>query len=221
MIAKNLISYSIPMLRTSDSGSLALNMMETYRVSHIPIVNNNEFLGLISDSDIYDLQMPDEPIGNHNLSLFKPYVMFNQHIYEVIELVSRLKLTVVPVLNEKKEYLGVITQTDLLHQVANLMAMSNKGGIIVLELNLNDYSLSEISRIVESNDTKILSLYIKTSDVSTRIELTIKTNRIDLSPVIQSFERYNYVIKTSFLHKSEITDMYLDRLEEFIRYLEV
>jgi len=209
------------MLRTSDSGSLALNMMETYRVSHIPIVNNNEFLGLISDSDIYDLQMPDEPIGNHNLSLFKPYVMFNQHIYEVIELVSRLKLTVVPVLNEKKEYLGVITQTDLLHQVANLMAMSNKGGIIVLELNLNDYSLSEISRIVESNDTKILSLYIKTSDVSTRIELTIKTNRIDLSPVIQSFERYNYVIKTSFLHKSEITDMYLDRLEEFIRYLEV
>jgi CBS domain-containing protein len=211
----------VPVLRTSDSGQKALNMMEAYRISHLPIVNNREFLGLISDTDIYDLNMADEPIGNHNLSLFRPFVLFNQHIYEVIEVLSRLKLTVVPVLNEKKEYLGVITQTDLLHQVANLLAMSHKGGIIVLDLDMNDYSLSEISRIVESNDTKILSLYIKPSAVPKRIELTLKTNRVDLSPVIQSFERYNYIIKTSHFHDSEISDLYLNRLEEFMRYLEV
>ena len=90
MLARELISDVVTALRTSDSGTSALSWMEVFRVKHLPIVNHREFLGLISDSDIYDLNDPDEPVGNHNLSLQKPYVNEDQHIYEVIELLARM-----------------------------------------------------------------------------------------------------------------------------------
>ena len=106
MLAKDLISDVIPALKTSDSGQKALNWMDIFRISHLPIVNNEDFLGLISDKDIYDNNMAEEPIGNHNLSLFSPYVTIEQHIYEVMEVASELQLTVIPVLDSENMYQG-------------------------------------------------------------------------------------------------------------------
>jgi signal-transduction protein with cAMP-binding, CBS, and nucleotidyltransferase domain len=221
MLAKDLISDVVPALRTSDTGLKALSYMDIFRVSHLPIVNNTEFLGLISDKDIYDLNMAEEPIGNHTLSLIRPYVIFNQHIFEVIELATRLELTVIPVLDEKNSFLGVITQQDLLQYFAELTAVKHPGGIIVLELNVNDYSLSQIAQIVESNDTKILSLYISTPLDSTHLNVTLKLNRTDLTSVIQTFIRYNYNIKASYSDADTLTGMYENRYEMFMRYLNV
>ena len=80
MIAKEMISDVIPALKTSDTGITALNWMDIFKVSHLPIVNDEEFLGLISENDIYDLNMPEEPLGNHQLSLLRPYVTEDQHV---------------------------------------------------------------------------------------------------------------------------------------------
>jgi len=157
MVAKDLISEVIPSLKTSDLGQTALNWMEIFRVSHLPIVNNQDFLGLISDSDIYDMNQPEEPIGNHSLKLFKPYVEAEQHIFEVIGLASRLKLSIVPVLDSKNHFLGVITTNDLIRHIAGISAIDQPGGIIVLELVARDYSLSQIAQIVEGNNVKVLS----------------------------------------------------------------
>ena len=118
MVAADLISDNIPSLKTSDTGQVALNWMEIFKVSHLPIVNNLDFLGLISDSDIYDMNQPEEAIGNHELTLLKPYVRDNQHLFEVIGIAARLKLTVIPVLDENNHYLGVITSSDLIRHVA-------------------------------------------------------------------------------------------------------
>jgi acetoin utilization protein AcuB len=221
MLAKDLISDIIPALRTSDSGVKALYWMDIFRISHLPIVNHKEFLGLISDSDIYDLNMVEEPIGNHNLSVTHPYVLENQHVYEVIEIMSLHKLSVVPVLDEKKNYIGVITLADLIHFFATLTAVKEPGGILVLELNQNDYSLNEIAQIVEGNDAKILSSYVRSIPDSMKMEVTLKINRTNLSSVIQTFTRYDYIIKASYLKTDELEDMYSDRYEEFMRYLNV
>jgi len=221
MLAKDLMSEVVPPLLTSDTGVKALNWMEVFRVSHLPIVNNKEFLGLISDTDIYDLNMAEEPIGNHSLSLFRPYVFSEQHIFDVIEIVSRLKLTVVPVLNEKKEFLGLITLNDLVQSFAKISAVNNPGGIIVLELNIRDYSLTEIAQIVEGSDAKILSLYVASPDESTKLELTIKVNHTNIAPIIQSFERYNYTIKGSYLEDDQMDQLYKRRFDEFMTYLNV
>jgi len=219
MLAKDLLSEVVPSLKTSDTGLRALSWMEIFRISHLPIVNNKEFLGLISDTDIYDLNMADEPIGNHNLSLFSPYVTSDQHIFEVIELVSRLKLTIVPVLNQEKHYQGLITMNDLIQSFANLAGLKDPGGIIVLELHQNDYSLSEIAQIVEGNDAKIMGLYLSSSDETMKMELTLKINRPDLSPIIQTFNRYNYTIKASYHEEEDMDGFYSSRYDSFMRYL--
>jgi CBS domain-containing protein len=221
MLAKDLISDVIPALRTSDSGQKALYWMDIFRISHLPIVNNEDFLGLISDKDIYDYNMAEEPIGNHNLSLFSPYVTEDQHVYEVIELASRLSLTIVPVLSNNSHYKGVITQNDLIHYFADFSALKEPGAIIILEMSIHDYSLSQISQIVESNDAKILSLYISSHSSSTRLELTLKINRSDLTSIIQTFTRYNYTIQSTFMDHDDMDSLYENRYEMFMKYLSI
>ena len=221
MLAKDLISEVVPALKTSDTGLRALSWMEIFRISHLPIVNNKEFLGLISDTDIYDLNMANEPIGNHHLSLFSPFVTSDQHIYEIIELVSRLKLTVVPVLTKKKDYLGLITLNDLVQYVADLFALKEPGGIIVLELHQNDYSLNQISQIVESNNAKILSMYLTSPSDSMKMELTLKINQNDLTSIIHTFERYDYTIKASYMEDEDMDSFYSNRYESFMKYLNI
>ena len=221
MYAKDLISEVIPALKTSDSGQKALYWMDIFRISHLPIVNNEDFLGLISDKDIYDLNMSEEPIGNHTLSLFSPYVTGDQHIYEVMELASRMMLTVIPVLDQHSHYLGLITLTDLLHYFADMSAIKQPGGILVLDINTNDYSLTQIAQIVESNEAKILSMYITSHSLSTKMEVTLKINRTELSSIIQTFNRYNYTIKASFMYENDMDSLYESRYDSFMKYLNI
>jgi acetoin utilization protein AcuB len=221
MLAKDLISDVIPSLRTSDSGQKALYWMDIFRISHLPIVNNEDFLGLISDKDIYDSNMAEEPIGNHNLSLFSPYVTEDQHIYEVIELASRLNLSIIPVLDHNNHYKGVITQNDLIHFFADFSALKEPGAIIVLDMNIHDYSLSQIAQIVESNDARILSMYISSHSATTRMELTLKINRNDLTSIIQTFTRYNYTIHSTFMDHDDMNSLYENRYEMFMKYLSI
>jgi acetoin utilization protein AcuB len=221
MLAKDLISDVIPALRTSDSGQKALYWMDIFRISHLPIVNNEDFLGLISDKDIYDLNMADEPIGNHTLSLFSPYVTLDQHIFEVIEITSRLNLSVVPVLDHNNHYQGLITMNHLIHYFGELSALKQPGGIIVLEINVNDYSLTEIAQIIVSNDAKILSLYINSFSNSMKMEVNIKINRKELTSIIQTFNRYNYIVKASFMDENDLDSLYENRYEQFMKYLSI
>jgi CBS domain-containing protein len=221
MVAKDLISEVIPSLKTSDLGQTALNWMEIFRVSHLPIVNNQDFLGLISDADIYDMNQPEEPIGNHALTLFKPYVESDQHIFEVIGLASRLKLSVVPVLDSKNHFLGVITTSDLIRHIAGISSMDQPGGIIVLELIERDYSLSQIAQIVEGNNVKVLSMYITSPPESTKLEVTLKVNTGDLISVIRTFERYNYEVKTWVSTNDSMDRFYSERFDLLMKYLNI
>lgn len=216
-----MISEVIPALKTSDLGQTALNWMEIFRVSHLPIVNNQDFLGLISDADIYDMNQAEEPIGNHYLTLIKPYVQAEQHIFEVIGLASRLKLTVIPVLDDKNHYQGVITTNDLIRYIAGISSMDQHGGIIVLELVERDYSLTQIAQIVESNNVKILSMYITSPPDSTKLEVTLKVNTNDLSSVIRTFERYNYEVKTWASMDDSMENLYSERFDLLMKYLNI
>ncbi|HDP75015.1 MAG TPA: CBS domain-containing protein [Bacteroidales bacterium] len=221
MVAKDMISDVIPPLKTSDTGITALNWMDIFKVSHLPIVNDKEFLGLISESDIYDLNMPEEPLGNHQLSLLRPYVIEDQHVFEVMEVLSRLKLSLVPVLDSSKNYLGVITLMELLHYFTELSALRHKGSVLVIEMNVNDYSLSQISQIVEGNDAKILAAYITSHPNSTQMELTLKLNVTDVTSIKQTFLRYNYNVLGAYMKQDDESDMLNDRLNYLFKFLDI
>lgn len=219
MVAMDLISDVIPALKTSDTGLTALSWMEIFRISHLPIVNNREFLGLISDSDIYDLNSAEEPIGNHRLSLISPFVLSSVHIFEVMGLAAKMKLSVVPVLDEEKNYQGMISRTDLLDMFAKMSSLHEPGGLIVVELHENDLFLSQIAQIVESNDAKILSMYVSSPPNSTRLQVTLKLNKKNLQSILQTFERYDYTVTAFFHEDDEMDHFYSDRYEMFMRYL--
>ena len=221
MVAKDLISEVIPALKTSDLGQTALNWMEIFRISHLPIVNNLDFLGLISDADIYDMNQPNEPIGNHTLTLLKPYATSEQHIFEVIGLAARLKLSVVPVLDTNEYYKGVITTSDLIRHIAGISSMDQPGGIVVLEMIERDYSLSQIAQIVESNNIKVLSMYVTSPPESTKLELTLKLSSNDLTSVVRTFERYNYDVKTWVSSNDSIDQFYQERFDLLMKYLDM
>ncbi|HHU59008.1 MAG TPA: CBS domain-containing protein [Bacteroidales bacterium] len=221
MLAKDLISDLVPALKTSDTGLDALNWMEAFRVSHLPIVNNRTFLGLISDADIYDMNAAGEPLGNHRLSLLTPYVFDRQHIYDVVETASRLKLTLVPVLDVDKQFLGVITQQDLLQRFSELIAAHTPGGILQIEVGVRDYALSEIARIVEDADGKILSLYVTQDPEGSSLYLTLKLNRSDLQPVVRGFERFGYKIRAEYGAELPVDETARRNYESLLKYLSV
>ncbi len=156
-----------------------------------------------------------------HLRFISHYVTSEQHIFEVIGLASRLKLSVVPVLDSKNNYKGVITSNDLIRHIAGISSMDQPGGIIVLEVIDRDYSLSQIAQIVESNNVKILSMYITSSPGSTLLEVTLKVNTSDLVSVIRTFERYSYEVKTWVTDNDSMDRFYSERFDLLMKYLNI
>src|SRR5690606_21416397 len=112
----------------------------------------------------------------------------------VIGLFVQHDVDVLPVLNEKEEYLGLITSKKILQYLAEVVSVASQGSIITLELNMVDYSMTEIARIVESNDAKILTSFITSHPNSTKIEVTLKINQTDITRVLHTFDRFNYTV---------------------------
>ncbi len=196
--------------------------MEFFKVSHLPIVNNEDFLGLISESDIYNLNCGEEAIGNHKLSLIRPYVTEEQHLWEVAEIVAKLKLTLIPVLSQDSNaFLGSIILPELVQHMARIVGSDENGSIIVLEMGVRDYSLTEIARIVEEENTKILGLYVSGTEDSMKINVTLKLDTTHITAILRSFDRYDYNIRASFMMNDDVNSLYKDRYESFLSYLNV
>ncbi len=220
MLAIDLVQNFIPPLRTSDTAQQALDRMFEFKISHLPIVNEADFLGLISESDILGVKDLEQPIGNYTLSLYYQSVYDTQHIYEVMRVINEQSLSAVPVINKQNHFIGIITMKNLVNYFAKLTGVDNPGGIIIVELISRDYSLSEIAKYVEEEDTRILSSYVQSFDESTKMELTLKLNKTDLGPVITAFQRRGLIIKGTFSQNSRSDDS-MDRYDQFMQYLNI
>lgn len=218
MLAIELITDEIPPLKFSDNGDKALAWMEEFKVYELPLVNEHKFLGLITENELLDLNNPTMLLSEITRPLDRPCVYGHDHIYSVISTMSEHKLSIVAVLDEQDNYLGMISQKDLIENISSVAAFKEPGGIIELEMNTHDYSLVEIANIIEGNGGKVLSSYIKSKPNSTKIEVTIKTNKDDLSGILQTFNRYEYTVIASF-DKSGASEDYKQRYDAFMHFL--
>jgi len=218
MVAAELISDAIPPVHTSDTVQKVIDRMIEFRVRHLPIVNEEQFLGLLAESDIISETDNQIAVGSLALSLVNPYVLEDQHIYDVIRLFYEQQLTVVPVLDVKKNYLGMISINALNEYFARLTSVSQPGAIIVLEISNKNNSLAHMSQIVESDNAQILSSYTRAFPDSTKMEVTLKVNKQDVSAIIATFLRYEYVIKATFNY-SDNNDNSMDRYDSLMNYL--
>jgi signal-transduction protein with cAMP-binding, CBS, and nucleotidyltransferase domain len=220
MIARELINDSFPPLKISDTGLKAINWMEEFRVEHLPIVDGVNYLGLISEEDILKLHSLERPFATQTYSLIKPSVRFNQPVFEVVKMISKEKLTIVPVLDEQNHYMGLITLADVLKHYSESGIFEDSNGVIVLEMRMNNYSLSEIARLVESENAKIISSYITPNIEEETIDITLKINQSDLSRILASLTRHSYTVKEHY-HHSEFMDDLKSRYDSLMNYLDI
>jgi acetoin utilization protein AcuB len=218
MLAVELIAETIPPVHTSDTIQKVMDRLAEFRLKHLPIVNEEQFLGLIADTDLIEETDYQVQIGSLALSLVNPYVREDQHIYDVIRLFYEQQLTVVPVLDAKKNYIGLISINNMNEYFAKLTAVTEPGGIIVLEITNKNNSLAHMAQIVESDNAQILSSYVRTFPDSTRMEVTLKVNKLDISAITATFLRYEYDIKATFNH-SDDNDNSKDRYDSLMNYL--
>jgi acetoin utilization protein AcuB len=221
MTAKNLITGHVIPLKTTDTGIFALSQMEEARLSHLPIVNGAEYLGIISDKEILSADESGNTMDQYNITLTRAFVTEDQHIYEVLKMFSSFNLTMLPVVSDKNHYLGAIILPTVINSLAEIVGIHNPGGVIVLEINDKDYSMTEIVQIVESNDTKILSCFVTSNPDTTKLEVTIKVNRMEIGPLLQAFFRFNYVVRASWSKEDSYNEGLQDRFDALMNYLSI
>ena len=218
MQANELISSSLNTLHPDDDGNKALSLMEELRVHHLAVARNSFYLGVLSEKEILSWEKMTDSIQDHLEELSSPFVLSNQHLFDIIQEMELNSLSIIPVLDTNKNYLGAITNRKLLYTIAKSTSIQSVGGMIVLQIKENDYYMSEISRIIEDNNAKILSSYITSIPESRIIELTIKLNKINMDAIVKDFERYDYNIIASYKTKQDESD-FLDRYESLMRFL--
>ncbi|MCO4814278.1 MAG: CBS domain-containing protein [Flavobacteriales bacterium] len=218
MIAIDLINDEIPPLKHSDTAEKALNWMDEFKVSHLPVLKDGNYVGMVSENDILDQLELHKTLDELFQHLPRPSVLRQDHIYQVLSRISELNLTVITVLDKDEKYLGCSNVQHLMSLIAKTGSIRENGGILVIEMAAIDYSLAQIGQIVESNDAKILSSYIMSSPDSTNIEVTLKINKIELDRIIRTFERYDYTIKASFQKSGNLNDMKF-RYDALMNYL--
>lgn len=219
MRAIDLITDEIPPLIHTDSGEKALNWMEEFKVSHLPVLKNGNFVGVVSESEILDHLNLDENLDKLFQHLPRPFVFGQAHMYDVIAKMAEFKLSVIPILDQQEHYLGCCSVYHVMTLLANTGSIKEHGGILVLEMNASDYSLAQISQIVESNNARILSVFMTSHQDSTKIDVTLKINSLDLTSIIRTFERYDYHVKASFQdgHGDEDMQWRYDTLMQYLK----
>ena len=217
MLTRDLISNSIPYLHKDDKVFHALQLMNDYHVAHLPVVEDNSYVGIISEEQL--LQSDEEnTINQLQVSEGVTSVQANDHFLKAIQTAVVNKLSIVPVV-EEKQLVGIVTYNDLLRTASEFMSLDQPGALIVLEMDNAHYSFTEINRIVESNDAQITQLNTFADPESGTTQVTIRVNKLEVSDIISTFQRYEYNVKYYFgeeLYENELRTNY-DNLMNYLK----
>jgi len=221
MIARELINQMIPPLKLSDSAAYAIAWLEEFRTKELPVVNDGEFLGLIDENQILDSNDNTKLIGDFELNCNDCFVYEEQYFYDILKLAVDNKVELVGVLNREDEFVGVITIQDTITAFAQTTPVQAAGSVVVLSMDSHDYSLSELSRLVEENNARILSSSLKQDPADhNRVKVTLKINLEDISAIVATFERFSYKIISRF-QETEVTDSDRDKIDELLKFLDI
>ena len=196
MNTEQLIS-PVPTLHPDDSGDKALTLMQENNFTQLPVVDEDNYIALVSESDLLDSESPESPIGQAGFLNFKPAISSSAHPFDAMRVAHDMHISVLPVLDHEQKYTGAITRDDLLKYITEKSGIGLPGGIIVLEIAPRNYTLVEIARICENEDVIILNTMVHPNENGMQ-EVTLKLNRSSLDAVVSSFERHSYHVKGVF-----------------------
>ncbi len=218
MLIEQLISPEVPTLAPTDTGNRALSLMEESHLAQLPLVRGIEYMGLIQENVLLDWDTPERALDSAGFAQYRPAVSVAAHPYDAMRIATEQHLNVVPVIDESSRYIGSITRDDLLKFVTENSSLDRPGGILILELEPRQYSLSEIARICENEDVTIISSQLSTITDTDKVQVTLKTNRTNLEALISSFQRREYEVKDVFGAQTGIEDV-MDRYRSLMNYI--
>lgn len=219
MIAKNILSNLLAPLRLTDKGEEVIHIMNVYHVKHLPVVEKDDLIFLISEDDVLSNDIEAE-IGTYHRSHLVLNSLEDDHLFEIMQKMSANKLTVIPVVNKDNKYLGMITLEDLLSFFGDSYSFKEPGSIILLETDKLNYSLGEVAQIAESEGISIISSFVTSNPDTTMLLLTLKVNTFDIGKLINAYQRYDYNILGTFT-ENEYVDILKERYDSLMHYLSI
>lgn len=220
MLTKELLSQSLPTLHLTDKVHQALQYMNENQVAHLPIVEGEKYVGLISEDDLLLAENDHDTLDNLQQSFSNISAKENDHFLRAIQLAGDNALSVVPVVNEENELAGTVTYNELLKHASGFMSLNEPGGLIVLEMESNQYSFNEISKLVESNDAQITQLNTSNDAETGMMQVTIRVNKSEISDIIATFQRYEYNVKY-FFGEEQYANELRSNYDNLMNYLKI
>jgi acetoin utilization protein AcuB len=220
MLAAELIDPMLPALKLTDTVGEALEWMQEHRIGQMVLTDQTEYKGLLSEDLLMDVADEDRPLADVMRLFEQVYAFDNQHSLELLTLALEHRMEVMAVLNEDREFMGTVSVNELLKNFARELGITEPGAILILTINERDYSLTEISRLIESNNVKIVGSYFSSAayGMPDRSRLTLKLNRRDIGPVVSTLERFGYNVESAFAN-TPIESLDQERLDLLLRYL--
>lgn len=219
MLTGELLSQTLPYLHLHDKVYQALQLMNDNHVTHLPIVDGDRYIGIISEEDLLIAENDNASLEALQQSFGNASVKNDEHFLKAIQLAAENGLSVVPVVSAENEIISVVAYSDLLKYASEFMSLNEPGGLIVLEMESKQYSFNEISKLVETNDAQITQLNTS-ADIETGImQVTIRINKPEVSDIVASFQRHEYNVKYYFgeeLYTNELRSNY-DNLMNYLK----
>lgn len=212
MKALELISPLYLEISKFEIGEKALQIMQDNHVSHLPVVENKKYLGLVSEIACEDAE-EIEP----QLMPFK--IGVDVHFWDVLKFFKSSGVTVIPVVTEDDTFLGAITKSHLVDLAGEISTVQDEGAIVELMIAPRDYSMSQIAQIVEGNDVKIHSVIVSEMSNENLILVVLKLNSVHISGVMQTFARYNMSVRKVYNYTDDM-EWLNDRKDGLIRFLD-
>jgi predicted transcriptional regulator len=205
-------------LQVSDAVADASDLFLDVDYTHFPILEHDVFLGSISKEDT-DLFSVSDAINDHKYNLTRFFVRNDMNWFDVLEAFSKNHTNLLPVLDDKNNYLGFYELDDVLHFFNKTTFVKEDGTTVVIEKETSDFTFSQICQIVESNDAKLLGVFIS-NNLGTKTEITLKISQNNFNEIIQTFRRYNYTILSEHQEDAYLADL-KDRSDYLNKYLNI
>ena len=187
--------YIINDLKPFKLNTLIRELQEVFNqltYSHVPIQKDGIYIGCLSETDVYCFDA-NEKVEDVLYAIEHFDVRQSTIWLDVLDTFALNDSNIMPVLDEHNNYLGYYQLIDVISLFRNTPFFSEAGGIIVIEKAYNDYSFSEVCQIVESNNVKVLGVFVSRikNDMA---QITIKIENSGLSAIFETFRRYGYTI---------------------------
>lgn len=195
------ISKDIEALTMQSTIREAKKLASVNSYSHVPVVQDKFLVGLISERDIVTLENNSDLVGNYEYLFDHFSIQKMANWIDILKMFASSETNILPVLTDKNEYLGYYELVDVLHFFNDTPLLNHDGFFLVIEKGISDYSFSEIAQIVESNDAKLIGIFISGYE-NDLVRITLKIASDEINDIIQSFRRYGYKLLTK--HKEDI-----------------